>query len=105
MEERTNPTATKAHPTASDKKTPQHEAPRPLAGMLTAEQAAEFLGVKKSYLYKLTYLHAIPYYKPFGRKIYFDRTELEGIIRRNRVATDEEIGMEASRYLMKHGRI
>lgn len=44
---------------------------------LTIEEAAAFLGFKKSYLYKLTSTRQIPHFKYGGRIILFDRTTLE----------------------------
>lgn len=73
--------------------------------MMTSDQAAEFLGVKKSYLFKLTFNRAIPYYKPFGKRLYFDKAELVDYIKRNRIATMEEIDAEAYRRLNNIPRI
>lgn len=44
---------------------------------LTIEEAAAFLGFKKSYLYKLTSTRQIPHFKYGGRIILFDRAALE----------------------------
>ena len=45
--------------------------------VLTSEEAARYMGVKVSYLYKLTMRGEIPHYKPGGKKCYFRRSELE----------------------------
>ena len=45
--------------------------------LITLEAAARFLGLKKSYLYKLTSTRKIPFYKYGGRLIMFDRAALE----------------------------
>ena len=45
--------------------------------LIDLEAAARFLGLKKSYLYKLTSTRQIPFYKYGGRLIMFDRTALE----------------------------
>lgn len=44
---------------------------------LNAEEAAAFLGLKKSYLYHLTCSRKIPHFKYGGRLILFKRTDLE----------------------------
>lgn len=44
---------------------------------LTIEEAAAFLGFKKSYLYKLTCTRQIPHFKYGGRLVLFDRVALE----------------------------
>ena len=71
---------------------------RLLAGQkdtLTLEEASAYSGISKSYLYKLTSRGVIPHYKPEGKTIYFDRVELDGWLKRNRVKTVEEIEQEA----------
>lgn len=45
--------------------------------MLTTKEAAKFLGLSLSGLYKLIANGTIPCYKPLKRKIYFDKEELE----------------------------
>jgi excisionase family DNA binding protein len=46
---------------------------------LNADQAAEFLNLKKSTVYKKTMLREIPFYK-HGKKLMFRRPELEGLL-------------------------
>ena len=57
-------------------------------------------GLSKSHLYKLTCSHQIPFYKPNGKQIYFDRSEVENWMKQNRVATTEEIETEAVNYIV-----
>ena len=45
--------------------------------VLTSDEAARYMGISKSYLYKLTMLRKIPHYKPMGKMCYFNRMELE----------------------------
>ena len=71
--------------------------------ILTADEAASYLGISKSYLYKLTSRKEIPYYRPMGKVVYFDRTELEEWVRDNRISTAQEINAQAQRYCMKKG--
>lgn len=71
--------------------------------VLTSEEAARYLGISKSYLYKLTMQQKIPHYKPLGKMCYFNRHELEAWLQTNRVATDEEINRDAQAYCMKKG--
>jgi len=44
--------------------------------VLTPDEAARFLHMAKSYLYKLTAAGVVPYSKPNGKLIYFSRQEL-----------------------------
>ncbi len=71
--------------------------------VLTTDEAAKYLGVSKSYLYKLTMQQKIPHYKPLGKMCYFNRVELEQWLQTNRVSTDEEISQKAQDYCMKKG--
>jgi len=66
--------------------------------VLTLDEAVMFTGLAKSYLYKLTASGKIPHYKPCGKLIYFDRTELEKWMLRNPVKTAEEIEQQAIDY-------
>jgi len=45
--------------------------------VLNIDEACEFLGYKKSYIYRLTSMGALPYSKPRGKRLYFDRELLE----------------------------
>ena len=54
--------------------------------VLTSDEAAAYMGISKSYLYKLTMKQAIPHYKPMGKMCYFNRKELESWLQSNKVA-------------------
>ena len=71
--------------------------------VLTSDEAARYLGISKSYLYKLTMLQKIPHYKPMGKMCYFNRLELEGWLQNNRVATDAELSQRAQSYCLQKG--
>lgn len=59
--------------------------------VLNISDVALLTGLNKSWLYKATCTHSIPYYKPNGKQIYFDRAEIEAWMKQNRVATTDEI--------------
>ena len=69
--------------------------------VLTSDEAAKYMGVSKSYLYKLTMRQQIPHYKPMGKMCYFNRAELEQWLQSNRVSTSTEISQQAAAYCMK----
>lgn len=73
------------------------------AKYLTAKQAAEFIGVRISYLYKLTCAKKIPFYNPSGRKLLFNISELDAWVKSARVSTNEEIERRIHNELMKEG--
>ncbi|MEI6068616.1 MAG: helix-turn-helix domain-containing protein [Methylococcaceae bacterium] len=68
---------------------------------LNLEEAAAFTGLATSYLYKLTSTQEIPHYKPRGKMLYFDRSELETWLRQGRVKSITEIDREASAIVAK----
>jgi len=59
--------------------------------VLTFEEASIFLGISKSYLYKLCMRQEIAYYKPMGKMNYFNRLELLDWLQSNRMASKEEL--------------
>lgn len=69
--------------------------------VLTSDEAAKYMGISKSYLYKLTMRQQIPHYKPMGKMCYFNRAELEQWLQGNRVATSSEISQRAQAYCAK----
>lgn len=68
--------------------------------VLSLDDVAALTGLSKSHLYKLTCTHQIPYYKPNGKQIYFDRGEVESWLKQNRVATEQEIEAMATAYVV-----
>lgn len=69
--------------------------------VLTSDEAAKYMGVSKSYLYKLTMKQQIPHFKPMGKMCYFNRQELEQWLQSNRVATTAEIEQRAQAYCIR----
>lgn len=63
------------------------------------EEASLFLNLSKSYLYKLTSGGLIPHYKPQGKMLYFDKSELEEWLRQNPVKSKQEIADLAATYV------
>jgi len=66
--------------------------------VLTFSEAAEYTGLSKSYLYKLTSTQKIPHYKPMGKCVFFNRIELEAFLQQNRVETSDAISAKAANY-------
>ena len=71
--------------------------------VLDIDDVVLLTGLSKSYVYKLTCKKEIPYYKPNGKLIYFDRQEVESWMKQNRVNSIVEAEQEASKYLMEKG--
>lgn len=51
--------------------------------VLTLDQACLYAGISRSYMYKLTALDQIPYSKPRGKLIYFERKKLNAWLLQN----------------------
>ena len=69
--------------------------------VLNLEEAASFLGIAKSTLYKMTHENRIPFYKPAGKLIYFEKSVLLDWIRSNRVMSEAEIQEAARKKLIE----
>jgi excisionase family DNA binding protein len=72
--------------------------------VLTFNEAAVYLEVSHSHLYKMTSTGLIPSYKPNGKKLYFNRKELDLWLLSNKQFTKEEIERQAADFLYKKGR-
>ena len=68
--------------------------------MLTIEEAAQFLNVSKHTVYRLTSQHRIKFYKPTGKRIYFDKADLNEWMKSKAVKSDAEIKADANKYVM-----
>lgn len=62
------------------------------------DELADYTGLSRSYLYKLTSSGLIPHSKPNGKHIYFEKDEIDTWLLRNRQKTNAEIEQEATNY-------
>ena len=72
--------------------------------VLNLNEAASYLDVSQSHLYKLTSTKRIPHFCPNGKKLYFKRTELDEWLLSNRQTTSDEIEKMATNYILKNKR-
>ena len=75
----------------------------PAKEVLTAREAAAYMDISLSYLYRLTMDRAIPFYKPNGKRIYFRRAEVEDWLTSIKCYTDNEIQAQAEAYTKGKG--
>lgn len=68
--------------------------------LLTTTEAAKYLGLKPSYLYKLMMRRAIPYYKPNGKLCFFSKADLDTWLTNIRVKSQAEIDSDAAQYIV-----
>lgn len=67
--------------------------------VLTFEEGCNYLGYKKSYVYKLTSAKIIPFSKPNGKKIFFDKAKLEEWMLSNPSSSFSDRKILASSYI------
>jgi len=73
--------------------------------VLNFNETCTYLELSHSHLYKLTSTGAIPHYKPNGKKIYFQKDEIDQWLLRNKMDSNDEIEQQAANYLMKKGAV
>lgn len=56
--------------------------------VITLQEFCTYAGISKSRAYKLTSGRKVPFYRPFGKKIYFDLQEVVEFLKRNRVESN-----------------
>lgn len=69
--------------------------------VLTFEEACDYTGISRSYLYKLTSQAKIPFSKPNGKVIFFDKDKLDTWLLQNSSKSVAEIEQEALNYNLK----
>lgn len=67
--------------------------------ILSFEEAAIYLNISKSSLYKMTAKHEIPHYKP-NKYVFFEREVLDDWIRSAVVHSHEQVSNQANAYIM-----
>ena len=67
--------------------------------VLTPDEVSLMYGLSKDYLYHLTSERVIPFHKPNGKKIFFDK---EDWLLQNRQDTVEETQQKATLYNLKN---
>jgi len=68
--------------------------------VLTFAETANYMGISKSCLYKMTMNRTIPHYKPNGKMIYFELEEVEAYLLSVRIKPQTEIETGASKYVL-----
>ena len=67
--------------------------------VMNFEDLANYTGLSKSYLYKLTSTGILPHSKPFGKCLFFDKAEIDSFLLSNKVATVNEIDSRAANFV------
>ena len=72
--------------------------------VLNFNEASRYLDISPSHLYKLTSTRQVPHFCPQGKKLYFNRTELDEWLQRNRQTSTFETELDAMNYVMTNKR-
>jgi len=66
---------------------------------LTIKEAAEYLGISASTMYKHSMSCIIPKYKPNGGRVYLKVEDLDNYISSSRIMSRQEVEDEAEKYI------
>jgi excisionase family DNA binding protein len=70
--------------------------------VLTFDEGCRYTGFAKSYMYKMTSSGKIPFSKPNGKTIFFDREKLDQWLLSNSSLSQEERESKASTFVAKN---
>jgi excisionase family DNA binding protein len=70
--------------------------------VMNLNQLCDYLELSKSHIYKLTSNQEIPHYKRGGKKLYFNKYEIDNWLLQNKIVTRREIEMQAANYCIKY---
>lgn len=69
--------------------------------VLTFDEACDYTGISRSYMYKLTSGGIITHSKPNGKMIFFSKEKLDNFLLQNSKKSDTQIESEALSYTLK----
>lgn len=69
---------------------------------LSFDEAAAYLHLSRSSLYKMTSSGKIAHFKPGGKKIFFLQSDLNSYIMKNRIKSSEELEKEVDKFILKN---
>ena len=58
--------------------------------VLNIKDLCDYTGYSRSYIYKLTSRNVIPYFKPSGKMVFFEREEIDSWLLRNKQEVKEQ---------------
>jgi excisionase family DNA binding protein len=78
---------------------PQAAFQKPQKEIMSVDEAAEYCGYSKGYIYKLVSLMEIPCHKPTGKRLFFKRSELDDFASRGKQYTNYELRDKAAEII------
>ncbi|MEC4034307.1 helix-turn-helix transcriptional regulator [Myroides odoratimimus] len=73
--------------------------------ILSVEDLEKYTGFKKSYIYHLVHYSKIPYSKPNGKYLFFQKSEIDEWLLKNKSLSDDQIQEKAREYVLKKKNI
>ena len=70
--------------------------------ILSVEELKKYTGFKKSYIYHLVHQNKIPYSKPNGKYLFFERSEIDQWLLKNKSISQDQIQENARKYALKN---
>jgi len=67
---------------------------------VTVDVIAAHLGFKTKTIYEMVSKKQLPYYKPFGKKLYFKLAEIDELLQQSRCSTRIELETKAANYII-----
>lgn len=72
-----------------------------LKAILNVEELSDYTGFKKSYIYKLVHANSIPFSKPSGKILFFERKKIDEWLLKNSHKSKVEIQQEAIEFSLR----
>jgi DNA binding domain, excisionase family len=72
-----------------------------LKAILNVEELSDYTGFKKSYIYKLVHTNAIPFSKPSGKILFFERKKIDEWLLKNSHKSNDEIQQKAIEFSLR----
>jgi prophage regulatory protein len=66
--------------------------------ILTVEDLINYTGFSRSYIYKLVHKNIIPYSKPNGKTLFFQKKEIDTFLLQNKSASVSQLEQKAYNY-------
>lgn len=70
--------------------------------ILNVEELTDYTGFSKSYVYKLVHSNTIPYSKPNGKTLFFEKSKIDQWLKSNYSKSNTEIEQQAVDYIHIH---
>lgn len=69
--------------------------------ILTVEDLINYTGFSRSYIYKLVHMNILPYSKPNGKTLFFQKKEIDSFLLQNKSESNAQTKQRAVDYVAK----